>query len=245
MTRGKEAGRGRSSGAGIKGGKNLSHGGSGLLGKETSLVTGQVSSQLTSMGGIEGVDEGIDSSTVSAVRDKAAGQRSGRSGDGIFGFELGSVGVESKVSVGGVMGIDEGVPVGVLFNFFIIEIPDLGDNGSGSGGGSDGGGSLSNWSRFADFSVEGSGILTGSSDMITFNDSEAIFAGDVFDRDHFAIITNVRILTNAVTLCVSFFFENGSIFGGKSGTMLTVTGIEPLFFEDFGIFGVNGLRQGQ
>ena len=218
---------------------------SGLLslnGLNSSQVAGKETGLL--VGGIEGVDEGIDSSTVSAVRNKAAGQRSGRSGDGIFGFELGSVGVESEVSVGGVMGVDEGVPVGVLFNFFIIKISDLGDNGSGSGGSSDRGGSgLSN--RFGDFSVEGSGVLTGSSDMITFNDPEAIFSSDIFDRDHFTVITNVGILTNSVTIGVSFFFENGTIFGGKSGTMLTGTGIEPLFFEDFGIFGVNGLRQGQ
>ena len=150
MTRGKEAGRGRSSGAGIKGGKSLSHGGSGLLGKETSLVTGQVSSQLTSMGGIEGVDKRIDSSTVSAVRNKAAGQRSGGSGDGGFGFELGSVGVESEVSVGGVMGVDEGVEVGV--NWLVIILLVVRDQGLGldglrgnpDGGASNGASSLLN-----------------------------------------------------------------------------------------------------
>ena len=241
MTRRKEAGRGRSSGAGIKGGKSLSHGGSGLLGNETSLVTGQVSSQETSMGGIEGVDKGIDSSTVSAVRNKAAGQRSGGSGHGVFGFELGSVGVEGKVSVGGVVGVDEGVSVGVFLDLLIIVIPDNGDNRSGS----DGSGYGSGGPGLADLRVEGSGFLTGGSDMVTFDDSEAIFASDIFDSEHLAVIANVRILTDAVAFTVSLFFENGSIFGGKSGASTTVAGIEPLLFEDLGIFGINGLRQGQ
>ena len=240
MTRGKEASRGGSGGAGIKGGKGLSHRGSGLLGNETSLVTGQVSSQETSMGGIEGVDKGIDSSTVSAVGNQAGGQRSGGSG-GLFGFELGSVGVEGEVSVGGVMGVDEGVSVGVFLDLLIIVIPDNGDNRSGS----DGSGYWSGGPGLADLRVKGSGFLTGGSDMVTFNDSEAIFASDIFDSEHLAVITNVRILTDAVAFTVSLFFENGSIFGGKSGASTTVAGIEPLLFEDLGIFGINGLRQGQ
>ena len=48
------------------------------------------------------------------------GGRGGLTGRG-WGLELGSVGVESKVPVGGVMGVNEGVSVGVRFLDFLSD----------------------------------------------------------------------------------------------------------------------------
>ena len=116
---GKEPGRGGSGGVDPGGGDHLGSA-SGLLGDiEASLVSGEVSSEV---GSIEGVDERVDALTVSAVGDQACGQGLGDTG-GVLGGELGAVLVESKVAVGGIVGVDEGVPVGVLFNLFIIVIP--------------------------------------------------------------------------------------------------------------------------
>ena len=243
MTRGKEAGiRGRSGSAGHKG--SLSHGGSGLLGNETSLVTGQMSSQKTSMGGIEGVDKGVDTGAVSTIGDKAAGQGSG--GSGVLGFEFGAVGVEGEVPVCGVVGVDEGVPVWVGFNFFVIVVPDDGSGqGSGSGSSLSDGSGGSDGSGLGNFRVEGSGFLTGGSDVVAFDDTETILASDIFDRNDLAVIADIRVLSYAVTFGVRFFFEDCTVFGGESGTGSAVTGVESLFFKDFSIFGIDVLRQSQ
>jgi len=167
------------------------------------------------MGGIEGVDKGVDTGAVSTIGDKAAGQGSG--GSGVFGFEFGAVGVEGEVPVSGVMGVDEGVPVGVSLDLLIIVVPDDGSgNGSGSGSGSGSDGSGLSDGLGTDFRVEGSGSLTGSSDVVTFDDTETVFTSDIFDSENLTVIADVTVLTYTVAFSVGFFFENFTVFGGKS-----------------------------
>ena len=71
-----------------------------MTGQETSLL----------VGGVEGVDEGVDAGTVGTGRD---GVDEVLLGGGSLGSEVGAVGVEPEVSVGGIVGVDEGVEVGV------------------------------------------------------------------------------------------------------------------------------------
>ena len=94
---------------------------------ETSLVTGKDSALL--MGSIKRVDKRVDSSTISAIW-YSGSIKLGRLGLGlgsrIFGLKFGSILIESKITMGGVMGVNEGVKVGVN-NFF----DDGGNAGSG------------------------------------------------------------------------------------------------------------------
>ena len=95
------------------------------------------------------------------------GGTGGLTGGGL-GLELGSVGVESKVPVGGVMGVNEGVSVGVRFLDFL---PDGCWSTGGQGGtGGEGCGCSSGKGCpvfTSNFRVERSRILSGGLDMIT------------------------------------------------------------------------------
>jgi hypothetical protein len=64
------------------------------------------------VGGIKGVHKGVDTSTVSTVGDM------GRVGEGSLGSEFGSILVETEVTVGWVMWVDE--RVGILSNRLIV-----------------------------------------------------------------------------------------------------------------------------
>ena len=64
--------------------------------------------------------------------------------------------------------------------------------------------------------VEWGSFLTSGSDVVTFEDSETILAGGIFDGEDLAIVTDVRILTNSVALSIGFFSEKLTIFCGKS-----------------------------
>lgn len=211
-----------------------------LLRNETSLV----SSQKASMGSVEGVDKGVDSSTVSTIRHQTGSM--GSSGNSAsLGLEVGSISVESKVTVGRVMGVDEGVSVGVSF-FHVIVVSklldgslDRGLNGlhRGSPGGSG--------QRLFSLGVERSGLLTSGSDVIALNDSEAVFASGILDSEDLSVLANVGILADAVAIDVSLFSEDLSVLGGEGCSIAAVSGIESLLFQDFGIFGIDVLSQGK
>jgi len=124
-----------------------------LLSSEASLVTGQKTSLLVR--GVKWVDEGVDSGTVSTGRNsKVLSSDWGR-----FGGKVGSVGVESEVTVGWVMGVDEWVEVGVNGLIGIVVVNGLSNWGRGS---------LDNWSSLLNgggnwgLGNERSGILTVS-----------------------------------------------------------------------------------
>merc|ERR1719289_375306 len=77
----------------------------GRLSLETSLVTGEQTS--LSVGGIEWVDEGVDSSTVGTGRHTGSSQGASRASS-VLGGKLGSIGIVLEVTVGRVEGVDEG-----------------------------------------------------------------------------------------------------------------------------------------
>ena len=248
MTRGKESGRGSSGGLLNKDGTGLllglGHPGvelGDILGGGGKLCPSKVTGQETSVGGVEGVDKRVDSGTIGAVRDQGLGQGGPGGGLGVLGFEISPISVEGKVTVGGVVGVDEGVPVGVLFDFFVIVVFDhrCGDGLRLRCGGSArcGGCGL----RCGNFGVERGGLLAGGTDVVAFDDSEAVLAGNVFNGEGLAVIADIGILADSVAVSIGLFTENFSVFSCESGTGSTIAGIESLFFQDFGIFGVNCL----
>jgi len=122
------------------------------------LNSGLVSGKKTSLlvGGVEWVDEGVDPGAVSTGRNSEVASGSG------LGGKLGSVGVESKVTVGWVMGVDEWVKVGVNWLISVIVVDGLGNWGWGS---LDNRGSLLNWgSNWSSWGLgnERSGVLSVS-----------------------------------------------------------------------------------
>jgi len=136
----------------------LSDGSSCWLGSElnSGLVSGEETSLL--VGSIEWVDEGVDSGAVGTGRNSEV---AGGSGSGLGG-KLGSVGVESEVTVGWVMGVDEWVEVGVNWLISVVVVDGLGNWGWGS---LDNWGSLLNWgSNWSSWGLgnERSGVLSVS-----------------------------------------------------------------------------------
>merc|ERR1719276_469336 len=229
------------SGSGLLGSKSGLLGSSGgsagsLLG--TSEVTGQETAILVAS--IEGIDEGVDSSAVGTV-----GDASDLAGNGVIGGELGSVGVELEVSVGGVMGVDEGVKIGVDGGISIVVVSEglngrlglLGLDETGSGGD----GSLS-----CDVGVEGGAVeavCTGRN-MSAVQDSESVLAGSVLYSVGLAVIANVGVLADSLAVKAGLLSEDNAIFLGKSRTETAVTGVESLLLQDLSVLGVDELASG-
>ena len=156
----------------------------------------------------------------------------------IFRLEFSAIFVESKISMSGIVRIDKWISVGISFFYFFIIIEDrssglnglktlwllLLDNllsgsfiqGSGIGG--------------FKIGIKGSCVLTSSLDVISLDDSKTIFAGDILDGDNLAVVTDIGILTFAVTFGVGFFTENCSVLGCECGSGTSVTRIKSLFF---------------
>jgi len=155
-------------------------------GSEPGLVSGEKSGLL--VGGVEWVHEGVNSGTVGTGRDAEV---LGGGGGGL-GREVGSVGVESEVTVGWVVGVDEWVEVGVhrFVNIVVVNGGGLDDGGSGLNGSS---GLLSG---------EGGGVLSISSswDVSSFQDLEAVLASGVPHGDGLALLVNVTVLTDPLTV---------------------------------------------
>jgi len=208
----------------------------GWLGSEASLVTSQKSGLLVR--GVEGVDEGVNSSTVGTGRDTEV---LGSGGGGGLGGEVGSVGVESKVTVGWVVGVDEWVEVGV-HRFVNIVVVNRGRGG------------LDNWGSWLDgggywgglLGAEGGGILSvGTSwDVGSLQDLESVLAGRISDGDGLAFLINVAVLTNSLTVSGGLLSEHGSILLSKSCSVSSITSVESLLLQNLGILGINKLLAG-
>ena len=140
--------------------------------------------------GIEGVDEWVDTGAVSAVGD---GSGVGNSG-GLWG-ELGTVLVEGKVAVSGVVGVDEGVEVGVDWSVVVVVIGDSGlwswHGWSWSESWGSWNGSWSGW--FDGFRDERSGVLSGSSsrNVTSVQNSEPVLSGRVLDGVSLTVFADV------------------------------------------------------
>jgi len=188
--------------------------------------------------GVEWVHEGVNSSTVSTGRDAEV---LGGGGGGLGG-EVGTVGVESEVTVGWVVGVDEGVEVGVhgLVNIVVVNGGGGGlDNGGcGLNGSSDGGSGL--------LGGEGGGVLSVSSswDVSSFQDLEAVLASRVSHSDGLALLVNVTVLTYSLTISGGLLSEHGTVLLSKSCSMSSITSVESLLLQNLGILGINKLLAG-
>lgn len=78
--------------------------------------------------------------------------------------------------------------------------------------------------------------------MGTIKDSETILAGGIFNSVGLTIITNIAVLSNTLTIKGGLLSEDNSVLLGKSGAESTVSGVESLFFQNFGILRVDELR---
>ena len=142
---------------------------------------------------VEGVHERVDTGAVSAGRNSKVLDLG--AGGGLLGSEVGTVGVEPEVTVGRVMGVDEGVKVGVHGLVGVVIVNSLGDGGGLDNRGSHGldrsldrGGGL--------LSDKGGGVLTGSSrrDVGALENPEAVLAGGVPHSDGVSVLANVAVL---------------------------------------------------
>lgn len=212
----------------------------GNWGLETSLVT----SEETSLGvaGIEGVDKGVDSSAVGTIGNKVGIVVASW---GTSGCKVGAIQVEGKVTVGGVMGVDEGVSVGVNLFGNIIVVIDLGLSLlldlDGLGNLLNGLGNLNRLDLlgFIILSIESSSLLSVGWDVCSFKNPESVLSSAVSDIVGLAILADVRVLTDAVAVNVGLLTEDVSIFGGECGSSTAITGIESLLLQDLGILGVD------
>jgi len=221
-----------------------------LLGSSGLLAgTSKLASKKTSlMAGIKGVDKGVDTGTVSTVGH--ASQLVGRVLGGRGGGKLGSVHVELEVSVGGVMGVDEGVEVGVDGSINVVIVGNSLDgllllllwlDKAGSSGGRDS--SLDLLLGSGDVRVKGSRVeaISAIGYMATIQDSETILAGGIFNSVCLTIISNIAVLSYTLTVQGCFFSEDNTILLSKSGAESTISGVESLLLQNFGILRVDKL----
>ena len=140
---------------------------------------------------VKRVHEGVDTGAVSAGRDAKVLDLGG----GLLGGEVGAVGVESEVTVGWVMGVDEGVEVGVHGLIDVVIVNGLGGGGGLDNRGSNGlDGSLDRGGGL--LSDEGGRVLSVSSrgDVGTLENSEAVLASGVPHSDGVSVLANVAVL---------------------------------------------------
>jgi len=198
-------------------------------------VTGEMSSLV---GGVEGVDEGVNSGAVGA-----GGHAAELLGDGIVRGESGGVGVVLEVTVGRVVGVDERVEVGINGSINIVIVyggSNLLDGGGGSlnnRGRLDGGGLLG---------VEGGRVESVGSggNMRSVKDSESVLAGGVLHGVGLTVIADVAVLTDTLTSGSGLLSEDDSIFLGKGRAEPSVSSVETLLLQDLGVLGVNKLTGG-
>lgn len=243
----KESGSGRGRGKGGSGagsggedggnGDGIASGGgsgTGLGNTESGQVTGQETGLVVA--GVKGVDEGVDAGAVGAI-----GNQRLLDGGGGLGVEFGSVLVELEVPVGGVVGVDEGVAVGVNGSVIVFVVGN-GDGSSRLGSG----GSLGKGSGllFNLFGTESSGFLTSRGNVRSVQDPESVLSGNVLDSVSLSVLSDVRVLSDSVSVLIGFLPEDVSVLSGECGSSAAVAGVEALFFQNAGIFGVHILGKG-
>lgn len=198
-----------------------------LLARGSSQMTGQNTTLLVA--GIKGVDERVDTGAVGAIGN--AGKLARLVVHLVVGGKLGGVGVKLEVPVGWVMGIDEGVEVGV-YSVDVVVVGDsldgllglLGLNKTGSCGYRGGlllGGVVS---------VKGGRVETVGSgrNVGTFQDSESVLASCVLDSDGLAVIANIAVLAHTFAVSARLLSEDTPVFLGEGGAESSVAGVESL-----------------
>merc|ERR1712156_104174 len=216
---------------------NWSTGGCRSLSSElnSSLVACKKTGLL--MRSVKWVDEGVDTGTVSTRRN--TGSKVSHS------TEVSSVSVELEVTVSWVMGVDEWVEVRVNWFIDVVIVNRLSNRDRGSLRSRSCNLNRSrnlDWSR-GSFSDKSSRFLTSSTSwyMSTFQDSKSILASSVSHSDGLSVIINVAVLSNSFSISSGFLSVNSSILLGESRSKSSITSIESLLFQDFGIFGLSKL----
>lgn len=211
-------------------------------GTVSSEVSWEASGKGLLVASIKWIDEGVKALATSAWRDVVGAKDTGN----LWG-ELGAVLVEGKVAVGGVVWVDEGVvvgsrgfdklwPWGWSWGGFLNSWGNLGSCGAGC---------LFDWEWlfFKDFFNEWGGVDTGGWDVIAFQDTETFLASGVLNGVGLAVRADVRVLTDPVASVIGFFTEDDFVLGSEGGSGTSVTGVEPLFFQDLGVFFFNELGE--
>ncbi len=205
------------------------------------LLTGQLVRR------VKGVDERVDAGAVSAGRHNGAIELLVVAGGRLLlGGEVGGVGVELEVPVGGVVGVDKRVEVGVyggvvvgLLHVIVVDSLLLDGNGGGAHRSADldGGGLLSS---------KGSGVESVGSggDVVAVQDSEAVLASGILHGVGLAIVTDVAVLPHTLALGSGLLPEDDTVLLGVGGTEASVPGVESLLLQDLGVLGVNELTGG-
>jgi len=201
-----------------------------------SLTSRSWSNETLLMRSIKGIDEWVNSSTVSTGRnivDKVSSM--GIVVVVVLGGKVGSVSVEVEVTVSRVMGVDEWVEVRINWCINIV-IVGLCNRSCLTN-------RCSNLDRSStDGSNRGRGKTSSSGgNMSSFQDSESILASSVSDGDSLAIIINITVLANPFTVSSGFLPEHGSILLCKSRSMSAISGIESLLFQNLSILRLNKL----
>merc|ERR1712014_353981 len=126
-----------------------------------------------------------------------------------------------------VMGVDEWVEVRVNWFIGVVIVNGLSNRDRSSGS----------------FSDKSSRFLTSSTKwhMSTFQDPESILASSVSHSDGLSIIIDVAVLSNSFSISSGFLPINSSVFLGESRSKSSITSIESLLFQDFGVFGLSKL----
>jgi len=196
----------------LESGLGLLEGGvEGGLGRLLLLESSLVSSEETALvRSVEGIDKWVDAGAVSAVGHRVlAGLRAGR----LAGGELGSVSVVLEVTVGGIVGVDERVEVGVNRGVNIVVVNGGLDRSSladgsrltyGSSRGDSGSGLLG---------VEGSRVQTVGAigDMRAVQDPEPVFASRVLHGVRLTVIPDVAVLTDTLASCSCLLPEDNPV----------------------------------
>merc|ERR1719336_3151634 len=186
---------------------------------------------------VKWVDEGVDTSTVNTR---------GNTGSKVsHSAKVSSVAVELEVTMSWVLGVDEWVEVRVNWFIDVVIVNGLSNRDRGSlrsrSCNLDRSSNL-DWSS-GSFSDKSSRFLTSSTKwhMSTFQDPESILASSVSHSDGLSIIIDVAILSNSFSISSGFLPIDSSVFLGESRSKSSITSIESLLFQDFGVFGLSKL----
>ena len=77
--------------------------------------------------------------------------------------------------------------------------------------------------------------------MGSLQDSKSVLTSCVSNCDGLALLIDVAVLSNSLTIAGGLFSENGSVLLGKSSAVTAVTGVESLLLQDFCILWFNKL----
>jgi len=75
----------------------------------------------------------------------------------------------------------------------------------------------------------------------SLQDSESVLASSVPDGDGIALLVNIAVLSNSLTVAGGLLSEDGTVLLGEGSAMAAISGVKSLLFQDFGILWFNKL----